>query len=114
MKTLDEIKEAIRKGLSPEEGLKALTDYVETHPGDDEALTARGMQHWSMGDRASAINDYLAAIKPTPKARPRWPSRPQTTFWTTTTRISTIPESLAGCFDSPGFSMTRFTVRHCF
>ena len=30
MKTLDEIKEAIRKGLSPEEGLKALTDYVET------------------------------------------------------------------------------------
>ena len=35
MKTLDEIKEAIRKGLSPEEGLKALTDYVETHPGDE-------------------------------------------------------------------------------
>ena len=66
MKTLDEIKEAIRKGLSPEEGL---TDYVETHPGDDEALTARGMQHWSMGDRASAINDYLAAIKTNPESK---------------------------------------------
>ncbi len=69
MKTLDEIKEAIRKGLSPEEGLKALTDYVEAHPGDDEALTARGMQHWSMGDRASAINDYLAAIKINPESK---------------------------------------------
>lgn len=69
MQTLEEIKDAIRKGLSPEEGLKALTGYVDAHPGDDEALTARGMQHWSMGDRASAINDYLAAIKLNPESK---------------------------------------------
>ncbi len=69
MQTLDQIKEEIRRGLKPEEGLEKLTSYIESHPGDDEALTARGMQYWSMGNRAAAINDYLAAIEINPDSK---------------------------------------------
>lgn len=69
MQTLEEIKESIRKGLDPAEGLRLLTAFIETHPGNDEAITARGMQHWSMGDRAAAINDYLEAIRINPDSK---------------------------------------------
>ena len=44
-------------------------EYIEAHPDNDEALTTRGMQYWSMGDRAKAINDYLAAIRLNPDSK---------------------------------------------
>lgn len=69
MQTLEEIKDSIRKGLDPAEGLRLLSEYIDTNPQNDEALTARGMQYWSMGDRASAINDYLAAIRLNPDSK---------------------------------------------
>ncbi len=69
MQTLEEIKEAIRQGLDSQEGLKALTEFIAIHPNDDEALTARGMQYWSMGNRAEAINDYLSAIRINPESK---------------------------------------------
>ncbi len=69
MDTLDQIKEALRRGLDPQEGLKELSQYISRHPDDDEALTARGMQYWSMGDRALAIKDYLAAIRINPESK---------------------------------------------
>lgn len=69
MQTLDQIKEEIRKGLDPQKGLQLLSQFIEEHPQSDEALTARGMQYWSMGDRAQAINDYLAAIKLNPESK---------------------------------------------
>lgn len=69
MQTLEEIKEAIRVGLDSDEGLRLLTEYIGAHPDDDEALTTRGMQYWSMGDRAKAINDYLAAIRLNPDSK---------------------------------------------
>ncbi len=67
--TLEEIKNGITSGLLPEDGIPALTQYISEHPDDDEALTVRGMRHWSRGDRASAINDYLAAIRLNPDSR---------------------------------------------
>ncbi len=69
--TLDEIKAVISAGTAPEEGIPMLTEYISTHPDDDEALTVRGMRYWSRGDRASAINDYLAAIRINPDSRAR-------------------------------------------
>ncbi len=69
MQTLNEIKEVIRLGLDSNEGLRLLTEFIEAHPEDDEALTARGLHYWSMGDRAKAINDYLAAIRINPDSK---------------------------------------------
>ncbi|MDE5773799.1 MAG: hypothetical protein K2H86_05020 [Muribaculaceae bacterium] len=57
------------KALSPEEALSRLNDYIESNPTDTDALTLRGMRHWSMGHRSLAINDYLAAIKIDPECK---------------------------------------------
>ena len=67
--TLDEIKTAIRDGKYADDGIEALTEFIAAHPDDDEALTTRGMRHWSRGDRAAAINDYLAAIRINPDSK---------------------------------------------
>lgn len=69
--TLEEIKTAISAGQAPDDGIPMLTEYIAANPGDDEALTLRGMRYWSRGDRASAINDYLAAIRINPDSRAR-------------------------------------------
>lgn len=69
MSELEKLKDDIRRGLDPQQGLDRLTAYIAAHPDDDEALTARGMQYWSMGDRAQAINDYLAAIRLNPDSK---------------------------------------------
>ncbi len=69
--TLQEIKTAITNGEYADNGIEALTQYLREHPEDDEALTLRGMRHWGRGDRASAINDYLAAIRINPDSRAR-------------------------------------------
>lgn len=69
MKKLEEIKSAIHDGMPADEAIKILTRYITENPQNDEALTIRGMKYWSMGNRASAINDYLAAIKINPESK---------------------------------------------
>lgn len=65
---MKDIRELI-KGLTPDEAIYILSAYIEEHPGDDEALTLRGIKHWSAGHRALAINDYLAAIQINPESK---------------------------------------------
>ena len=67
-KTLEEIRDII-KTLSYDYGIEILTDYISSHPEDDEALTARGIKHWGAGKRSLAINDYLSAIAINPDSR---------------------------------------------
>ena len=69
--TYDELKETV-SGLTGEEAVERLTEYINTHEGDpslDEALTLRGMRYWGMQKRSAAINDYLAAIRLNPRSR---------------------------------------------
>lgn len=66
--TFEEAKE-YTSGLSAEEAITRLDQYLTEHPDDDNALTIRGMKHWSCGNRALAINDYLAAIKINPQSK---------------------------------------------
>lgn len=63
-----ELKEKIH-GISYDEAITILSNFIQTHPDDDEALTLRGMKHWGAGKRSLAINDYLAAIKANPDSR---------------------------------------------
>lgn len=65
---MKEIRELV-KGMSAEEAVKTLTEYIGTHPDDDAALTLRGLKYWSIGERALAINDYLAAIRINPDSK---------------------------------------------
>lgn len=57
---LEEIRE-----LPPQEAITALDEYIARSP-EDEAFTLRGMKHWALGHRASAINDYLKAVSLNP------------------------------------------------
>lgn len=59
------------KSKTPEEAILLLDDYLKTHPEDEEALTLRGMKHWSLNHRQLAINDYLAAIRINPESKAR-------------------------------------------
>lgn len=66
-----ELKESM-KGLSGDDAVKALSEYIESNPNAadlDEALTYRGMKYWGMQKRSLAINDYLAAIKLNPQSK---------------------------------------------
>lgn len=54
------------KHMPAGEAITALSAYLAKNPNDDEALTMRGMRHWALGNRADAINDYLAAIRINP------------------------------------------------
>lgn len=71
MMTLEEIRSKINDGISKEEAIRLLTEFIDANPKNDEALTLRGMQHWGMGERAKAINDYLAAIEINPDSKAR-------------------------------------------
>lgn len=69
--TAAELRESL-KGLTGEEAVKALTDFIASHPDApdlDEALTLRGMKYWGMQKRSLAINDYLAAIRINPESK---------------------------------------------
>jgi lipoprotein NlpI len=68
MKTLEEIKELQAKGEDTAKMVDMLTEYIAEHEMSDEALTMRGLIHWSRGERNLAINDYLAALKINPKS----------------------------------------------
>ena len=66
-----QLKDSV-KGLSGQQAVKVLTDYIEANPNAqdlDEALTLRGMKHWGMQNRSAAINDYLTAIRLNPQSR---------------------------------------------
>ena len=66
-----ELKESM-KGLSGDDAVKALSEYIESNPNAadlDEALTYRGIKYWGMQKRSLAINDYLAAIKLNPQSK---------------------------------------------
>lgn len=69
--TLQEIREAIRRDNPADNGIGMLTEYISANPADDEALTLRGLRHWCRGERAAAINDYLAAIRINPDSKAR-------------------------------------------
>lgn len=67
---LEEIKEKIRL-LPPQEGIGLLTDYLKENPRDTDALTLRGLKYFGAGQRAAAINDYLAALEIDPECNAR-------------------------------------------
>lgn len=69
--TIDQLKKSI-EGLSADEAVRALTDFIDANPESpvlDEALTLRGMKYWGMQNRSAAINDYLAAIRLNPDSK---------------------------------------------
>lgn len=63
-----EVKSLV-KGLLPGEAVEKLTAYIDCHPDCEEAYVLRGLKYWSLGDRASSIKDYLAAIRINPESR---------------------------------------------
>lgn len=67
--TLEEIKKRIENGEDGEKAVALLSEYLKGKPDDDEALYIRGRKYWSLGDRANAINDYLAAIRINPYSK---------------------------------------------
>jgi tetratricopeptide (TPR) repeat protein len=71
MKTLDEIKSLQINGENTDNLIDYLDDYLLAYPTDDEALTMRGLIHWSRSERGLAINDYLEAIRINPDSRAR-------------------------------------------
>lgn len=62
--TLEEIKK-----LPPLEAISSLDQIISSNPGDDEAITLRGMKYWALNQRDKAINDFLAAIKINPEGK---------------------------------------------
>ncbi len=56
-------------GLTADEAVAKLSEYIDAHPESDEALTMRGMRYWGQSKRSEAINDYLAAIRLNPQSR---------------------------------------------
>lgn len=66
--TFQELKTSLSTAAY-DEAVSLLTDYIAAHPDSDEAYTLRGMRHWGAGQRAAAMNDYLAAIRINPDSR---------------------------------------------
>lgn len=64
--TFEELKSKIHSIVNTDEAINTISEYLVENPTDDRALTLRGLKHWSNGNRAEAINDYLAAIKINP------------------------------------------------
>lgn len=70
MNTFAELKAAV-SGMEPAKAVEVITGYLSLHIDDEQALTLRGMKYWSLGNRAMAINDYLAAIRINPDSNAR-------------------------------------------
>lgn len=68
MKTAEELRKEMKE-MTAEEAVAHLTEYLKENPRDDEALTIRGLKYWSLGRRADAINDYLAALEINPESK---------------------------------------------
>lgn len=67
--TLEEIKKLKEDGADGEKLVGLLAEYIEDNPADDEALYMRGVCNFSLGRRADAINDYLAALRLNPQSK---------------------------------------------
>ncbi len=68
MKTVDEIKEALRNGMPPTEAIDKLTVILGADKNNEEAYIERGMLYWGANKRALAINDYHSAIALNPNS----------------------------------------------
>ncbi len=68
--TYTELKEKVAL-LPYEEAVATITDYLNENPKSTDALTLRGMKHFGAGQRAKAINDYLAALEIDPDCNAR-------------------------------------------
>lgn len=71
MKTLTEIKSYLANGGNTGDAISMLSDIINADSSNEEALIERGLLHWGCGDRAAAINDYLAAIAINPESKAR-------------------------------------------
>ena len=69
IKRLTKIKLEIEHGCDSSYALSVLDSIVADYPHNDEPLTERGMLHWGRGERAAAIEDYLAAIRINPDSK---------------------------------------------
>lgn len=49
--------------------LKILSEHLNRHPDDEDALIERGRLYWSIDKRSEAINDYLAAERLNPDGK---------------------------------------------
>ena len=68
-KTEQQTLRTLIDGLTADEAVAKLTEYIAGHPESDEALTLRGIRYWGQSKRSEAINDYLAAIRLNPQSR---------------------------------------------
>lgn len=55
--------------MEANERLKMLSEHIDRHPDDEDALIERGRLYWSLDKRSEAINDYLAAQKLNPEGK---------------------------------------------
>lgn len=69
--SLEELRKRVGDAASQEDAIAILSEYIAANPDCDEALTLRGMKYWGAGERALALNDYLAAIRINPESRAR-------------------------------------------
>lgn len=67
--TLEEFKSLKEQGAESDVLIRVLDEIIASNPSSDEAYTQRGLIYWSMGKRAEAIRDYLAAIRINPKSQ---------------------------------------------
>lgn len=64
----EELKKSVEM-LPTDEAIARISEYLESHPKDTDALTLRGMKNFGAGNRAAAINDYLAALEIDPNCK---------------------------------------------
>lgn len=62
---MDKIKQMIAGG-KVDEAIVLLDEYIETHPGSDEAFFLRGNAYSKKGDFRQALNNYLSAMELNP------------------------------------------------
>lgn len=60
--TFKELKEKTQL-MDADKAIAEITEYLKVNPRDTDALTLRGMKNFGAGNRATAINDYLAALE---------------------------------------------------
>lgn len=71
MKTITEIKSYLANGGNTCDAISMLSDIINADSTNEEAFIERGLLHWGGGNRAAAINDYLAAIAINPESKAR-------------------------------------------
>lgn len=67
--TFEQLRNKTEQCADSADAIVIINEYLAQNPRDDEALTLRGMKYWSLGQRANAINDYLAAIRINPESK---------------------------------------------